>query len=186
VSVIAKGPRMAHGLWVVHQAFANKRRRDPTWDWCEGESGKSLSVDFYLGWRCTYPHIIRQCANRYCRRYHLKTVRQYNRVIDRICDRFEAMWNTRNAALLPFKGSARLVFGDDKKCDVDTQFRQWDVFDRRDRIREIRRRKEIVRKEAIDRWNAQIVHSLDETQNELRIIRRAIRNAQSALRSANA
>lgn len=179
--------RTAHGLWVVHQAISERRRRDPDFDWCAYlNAGKPIPL--YMG-RHNYSNVevIRRCANRYCRRFKLKTVRQYNGVIDRICERRRSMHNTHKAALLSWRESIWLVFAKDKNCRVAPKFDFLKVFERRDRIcniRESRQRKEEARKEEIKRLNAKAFCELEKTENELRVIRRAIRNAQSALRSA--
>ncbi len=177
-TAVRKGPRTAHGLWIVHEAIAFKRKRDPSFDWC-ALLNQRRELPLAGSFRHNYSNmcVICRCADRYCRRYKIKTTRQYNDVVDRICDRYGSMHNTREAAKLGYRGSARLVFSSGKKCAGTAQFKQTEVFNRRDRILEIRRKKEIAQR-------AMAFESLNETEEELRIIRRAIRTAQSALRSA--
>lgn len=115
--------RTAHGLWIAHKAIAMQRLRDPSFDWCAHvNAGGYIPLNWAVH-RYSKVYMIRRCADRYCRRYHLKTVRQYNSVIDRICDRLRANWGTRKAAFLNYPESAQLT-RHQKRVLIQEQFNE--------------------------------------------------------------
>lgn len=175
--------RTAHGLWTVQRAFHVYSDLRADFDWCTAVNDvKCESYDrfrlWFSGYRYCQRHffsdvcIVDRCAARYVRRWpHLiRKGAQYNRLVDRICDRMKAHHQTRKHALRFHFASHRIVLHD--RNYIWYRFCPLEVGKRKERMEKLKREL--------------IFYEIQETESELKHIRRAIRNAQSALRSANA
>ena len=180
--------RTAHGLWTVQRAFHVYSDLRADFDWftavknVEPESYERFQL-WFSGHRYRYRNyfsdicIVDKCAARYVRRWpHLiRKGAQYNRLVDRICDRMKAHHQTRKHALRFHFLLHRIVLHD--RSYIWYRFCPLEVGKRKERMAKRKERMEKLKRELI-------FYELQETESELKHIRRAIRNAQSALRSA--